>query len=160
MQEEAILIGISQLAAVFSGFIAMFIAFVQAGEKLPPNDGFRARIIIFSSFAVVLASLLPLVIAQYGVSAALVWRIATAIYLAFGIVITVDLYRRLARMPDKGKSLPLVGRIATRIVTLAMFFLGIAILAGFGGGKVYITMLVCNLSLAAMSFTAFAVERF
>ena len=62
MREEATLIGISQLGAVFAGFIAIFMVFTQANGKFSPVDALRARIIIFSSFVLVLAALLPLVL--------------------------------------------------------------------------------------------------
>ena len=103
MKEEAILIGISQLGAIFVGFIAIFVIFTQSTSKLSSGDTVRARIIIHSSFAVVLAALSPLVLNGLGIAPSWLWRLATGIHLLLGGTITFNILRS-QRTADKTKT--------------------------------------------------------
>jgi len=160
MSEEALLIGISQLAAVFAGFISIFMAFVQTGEKFSPADGVRARVIIYSSFVIVLAALLPMVIAALGASEPNAWRMAAVIYTAIGVLISFDIFRiRRALKQASVNSFESASSILSRLLNVAMFVIGLVVAFGLAGGGFYILLLTMNLTLAAISFIAFVTNR-
>lgn len=162
MQEEAILIGISQLGAVFAGFIAIFMVFTQTTGRFSPIDAVRARIIIFSSFSVVLTALLPLVMHGLGIAPTWLWRVAAGIYLLLAGMITFDILRT-QRTLDKtevpSKSTRMF-RLIARSLVIGMFVVGAIILAGFGqGGGYYVLLLTMNLAMVGLTFISFAMHR-
>lgn len=161
MQEEAILIGISQLGAVFAGFIAIFMVFTQSTGRFSPVDAVRARIIIYSSFAVVLTALLPLVMQGLGIAPTWLWRVATGIYLLLGGMITFDILRSqraLDKTEGPSRSTRLF-RLIARILVVGMFVVGALILAGFGQGGYYVLLLTLNLAMVGLTFISFATHR-
>ena len=161
MEQEAILIGISQLGAVFAGFIAMFMVFSQSNGQFTAVDAMRARVILFSSFAVVLAALLPVVLYGLSIPGVWAWRIAAALYLIAGILITVDVVRNQMAL-DKTVGTPRqieIIRLLSRVLNLALFLAGIAVFIGYRQGGVYVLMLLMNLTIAGLSFLSFAMHR-
>ena len=161
MREEALLIGISQLGAVFAGFIAIFMVFTQANGKFSPVDTLRARIIIFSSFVLVLAALLPLAMNGLAIAPAWIWPIATLIYLILAGMISIDVVRRQRALskeeaPDRNTR---IFQIIARILNIALFVTGILIIAGIGQGGYYILALLINLIMAGITFISFATHR-
>ncbi len=161
MREEAILIGISQLGAVFAGFIAIFMVFTQANGKFSPVDALRVRIIIYTSFLSVLAALLPIVLHGLGITHAWLWRLATTIYLLLCGSISFDILRIQRALgktetPDRPTR---TFQLIARILNLAMFIIGALILAGIGQGGFYTLLLVINLTIAGITFISFAMHR-
>ena len=161
MPEEAILIGLSQLGAVFAGFIAIFMVFTQANGKFSPVDALRVRIIIYTSFLSVLAALIPIVLHGLDIAPAWLWRLATTIYLLLSGSINFDILRSQRALgkvetPDRTtRTFQLIGRI----LNLAMFIVGALILAGIGQGGLYIVMLFISLTTAGVTFVSFAMQR-
>ena len=161
MREEAILIGISQLGAVFAGFIAIFMVFTQANGRFSPIDAVRVRIIIYTSFAVVLASLLPIVLHGLGIAPEWLWRIATGAYLILGGIISFDIFQSQraldkANAPDRNTR---TIRIIARILNISLFVFGALIIAGVGHGGYYVLLLVMNLTMAGLTFISSAMHR-
>ncbi len=161
MQEEAILIGISQLAAVFVGFIAIFLVFTQSNGKFTAIDAVRARIIVYSGFAVVLASLLPLVFHGLDVPSEWLWQLSTALYLVIGGLITLSVIRHQSNLDDNEEPSRTVRnfRLIARTLNMLLFVVGALVLIGIGDGGYYVLMLVMNLVMAATSFLSFAIHR-
>lgn len=161
MREEAILIGISQLGAVFAGFIAIFMVFTQANGKFSPVDALRVRIIIYTSFLSVLAALLPIVLNGLDITPAWLWRLTTVIYLLLSGSISFDILRNQRTLgkvetPDRATR---TFQLIARFLSLAVFVVGVLILAGIGQGGFYILILVINLTIAGITFISFAMHR-
>jgi len=161
MQEDAILIGISQLASLFAGFIAIFVIFTQSTGKLSPGDTVRARIIIYLSFGLVLAALYPLVFHGLGIAPSWLWRLATGMHLLLGAMIAFRILRSQrtidkTKAPDRSIK---IFRLIARFLIVGLFVVGALILAGVGQGGYYVLLLVMNLSMIALTFVSFAEHR-
>jgi hypothetical protein len=80
-----VLIGVASLAGVFVGFGAL-ISIVRSGDIEPPQLGL-IRLLVSISLVAIVASLVPLVLASYGMDEATVWAISSAVYLALPWVV-------------------------------------------------------------------------
>lgn len=159
MQEEDILLGISQLSIVFAGFISIFMAFIQKEERISEVDAIRARVVIYSSFGTSLAALTPLVLAGLGASEEIVWPISAGVYLALGTAISVDIFLRQRRAAGPRTVARATVGLVSWSMTALMSAISIAVILGFGGGGLFVLVLVLNLALATLSFIAFVLER-
>lgn len=161
MEEQAILLAIADLGAIFAGLIAIFMVYTQSNGKFSDIDGVRARVIIYSSFAVVLAALLPVVLSGLNILPIWVWRIAATIYFGLGLMITFDVIRRQRALDKSGQTYKNMAffRATSRVLNILLFALGVAVLIGFNQGGLYVLMLVLNLLMAGLTFIAFALHR-
>ncbi len=153
MPEESVLIGLSQLGAVFAGFIAIFTAFVQRDGRFSPVESLRARSMLYASFLTVLASLLPLLLSAFGVMGNDVWRFSAVLFLVLGIGAPIDAARH--NLALKGSERRGVGRVHFFItwgLTVATIGVLGQIALGYGDAGHYLLCLAMMLCIAASNF--------
>ena len=76
------LLTIGEIAAAFAGFAALVSAIRRrSGDPETTHDILRLRVIISSSIVIVVMSLIPLGLSNFGLSEVSVWRISGIIYL-------------------------------------------------------------------------------
>ena len=97
MNEEALLTTVAEVGIAIAGFsgIAVVLGHRTDGEW-SPQDTFRMRLLLRTSFAAVLFGLLPLALSSTDLPEVSVWTVASGFYLAFivGGLTTVILWDR------------------------------------------------------------------
>ena len=75
MKHQAVLLTTVEVAAVFIGFIVVFLTFVMGGQDRGKADRMHARALLTAALPLLLLPLIPLIVAAYGGSEAIAWRI-------------------------------------------------------------------------------------
>ena len=160
MNDESVLIGISQLGAVFAGFIAIFMVFVRKDGRLSAADSLRVRSIIHSSVIVVLAPFLPILLSANGVSNVVLWKASAAIFMVLGLSGSVDVARHHIAMTRQDRTE--VGRVHS-IVSWGLNAIVSAVLIlialGYGDYGHYILALVLTLAIATSNFITISLQK-
>lgn len=153
MQQEAILIGIAQLGAVFAGFIAVFTAFTRADGRFSRVESLRIRSMLYASFLTVMGSLWPLVVSAYGVPDPDLWRRSAVLFLLTGLAAVADAVRHNLSLKDTRKVS--LGRVHF-FVSWGMVGVAVALVAatalGHGGPGHYLVALTLTLAVAISNF--------
>ena len=151
---------IAELGAVFVGFVSIFLAFTQANGIFTEIDKFRARVIIFSSFMVVLAALVPVVLHGLKLPSVLVWQIAAGICVFIASITAFDAIRRQRKLRTEDISRTTKWfQIVTRVLAALTFASAIPIFAAYNQPGFYFLMLVSTLTVAGLTFVSFAIHR-
>jgi len=148
MPNEALLIGIAQLAVVIAGFTAITAALTPPGGSWSPAHRIRQRAIVSTSFNVMFESLLPLIIfaALQDARTAMVWAsAAVALYVVFVITFRARQLTRAGAFRTRGVQL----MFGASLGSLLLFASNAVV---FGSVAVYALALCLQLSVAAMSF--------
>jgi hypothetical protein len=160
MQHETLLIGISQLGAVFAGFIAIALAFARREEKMDVRDSLRTRSILHSSFCAIFGPLVPLVLHAMPVDDSVIWPASGAISLLLATALISGNIRFQLKMTATER------RDAGLSVTLAPWLIaatGMSILAWVtfanGGAGFYILAMAIALTIASWNFIELALKR-
>lgn len=74
MQYQSVLLTIIEVAAVFFGFIIVFLTFVMSGKDQSKADRMHGRALIAGAFPLIIVPFVPLVVDAYGGSEAMAWR--------------------------------------------------------------------------------------
>jgi hypothetical protein len=95
--DASLFVGIAEVAGVFVGFGAL-IAVIRAGDIAPPQLGL-IRVLVTVSLVVIMAAVVPVVVAHYGIEAHAVWVVSSLTFLALswiviGLALTSPDYHR------------------------------------------------------------------
>jgi hypothetical protein len=149
------LLTLAEVAASFAGFAALVTLFARrriAGTAI--HDMLRLRLVIGASVVTVIAALVPVALAGYGLSEGITWRIGAGIFLAL-IYFTIGSFLS-SYQPVRGVFAP--DRLAVVIALTLELFIQIslgAILFGFAadsGYGLYISALIGTIAQAAFVF--------
>jgi len=155
MQESDALLTIAEVAATFAGFAALVTLFARrrvAGAAV--HDLLRLRLVIGASVVAVMAALIPVALAGYGLAPDLVWRIAAGVFLLliyFTIGSFIASYQSVkdAFPPDRlAVAVAFVLEIFVQI-SLIMVVFGIAEERQYG---LYVSALIVTIGQAAFVF--------
>lgn len=153
MPYESILIGMSQLGAVFAGFIAIFTAFTRPDGRFSRAESLRIRSMLYASFLTVLGSLWPLVVAAYGVAEADLWQRSAVLFLTTGSIAFVDAARQNLSLRESQRSE--VGRVhffvSWGLASAAVVLVSMTAL-GYGHAGHYLLAIVLALAVAITNF--------
>ena len=160
MQHETILIGISQLGAVFAGFIAIFTAFTKQDGRLSPAESLRVRSMLYASFLTVLGALWPLVVSAYGITDPDLWRRSAMLFLLTGLFAIADAARH--NLSLEGSQRAKVGKIhffvSWGLVAAAVTLVALTAL-GYGSAGHYLLALLLTLAVAISNFVTSTLLR-
>tara|TARA_R110002073_G_scaffold246232_6_gene409073 strand:- start:6789 stop:7277 length:489 start_codon:yes stop_codon:yes gene_type:complete len=159
MDHENLLIGISQLGAVFAGFLAIVLVYAGKDGRMSPPRGLRARAILHSSFLVIFGALLPLVFDALHQDVSRVWQWSAIAVLPIGSLMVAEGVRHHLKMSagDRQQAGWLQTMVPWSFSGLGMaLILGLAL--GYGAGGLYILALVLALASATISFMTMALE--
>lgn len=160
MQHEAVFIGISQLGAVFAGFIAIFTVFTRPDGRFSRAESLRIRSMLYASFLTVLGSLLPLVVSAYGVVPPALWRRSAILFLATGLIAVLDAARHNLSLERTQRMK--VGRVhfyvSWALALAAVVLTGLTAL-GHGGPGHYLLALLLTVAVAISNFVTTTLLR-
>lgn len=153
----------AELGAAFAGFIAIFLIFARREGRFSPADSLRIESIILASFSAVFYSLIPLVLVHAGLADAGLWRVASMVALAAGLLQGAIVARKQIALSTEDRGA--VGG-AHSLITWTLFGVAAAFFSwnaiGRGTGPAawpYLAALVCVLAIAAMNFVTIAFQR-
>ncbi|WP_420434144.1 hypothetical protein [Hyphobacterium sp.] len=159
MEHENLLIGISQLGAVFAGFLAIVLVFVSKDGRLTPPRGLRARAILHSSFLVIFGALLPLVLLALQLEAGRIWQWSAMILLPVGaLMVGEGIWHHLRMSPEDRRIAGLLPTFAPWTFSALGMVSIFALALGYGAGGLFILALIFALASATISFMALALE--
>jgi O-antigen/teichoic acid export membrane protein len=156
--ETDTLLTLAEIAATFAGFAALVSAIRRRSEDPETmHDILRLRVTISSSVVIVILALIPIGLANYGLSEVAVWRISGIVFLILSIGVIWSFLRIYRPVEDQfprdewSVRVFVVLQVAI-VVALLVAVLNIAPELSYA---VYITALVCYLSQAAYIFVRF-----
>ncbi len=154
---------IAELGLGFAGFLAIFLIFARREGRFSPADGLRVRGIISASFIAIFGALLPLLLAQFELGEATVWRASSVVFLLVGVLVGAAIGRtQLSLSPDDRAAVGFLNNVITwGITALALVLLGANALGGFGepSAPPYLTALFAPLGVATSNFVTIAIQR-
>lgn len=160
MAYEATLIAMSQLGAVFAGFLGIVIALTRSDRRLDPGDALRTRSILHPSFLVILGSVLPLILHANGLDDARVWQFSAITGLVFAVAFSVVNIRfHLSMSAEERQAAGLMQTLLGWLLTLPGLILIASVAVGVGQGGLYIASIGSALLVASWNFITLAGRR-
>ena len=164
MQNTDTLLALAEIGAAFAGFAALVSVLQRTQDRVAEavHDLLRLRLVISSSVSGVVASLVPVGLAGYGIETGLAWRLAALLFLLFDSGIIVSFVRTY--QPVKGAFEP--DRLAVAVFTGLEVIEQVSLLAvilGFSFGNapaLYVTALIANICQAGFIFVRFVGSAF
>ena len=164
MPPNETLLSLAEICAAFAGFAALVSALRRGSDRVGGaiHDLLRLRLVISSSVAGVVAALLPVGIAEFGVDPSTLWRLAAVAFLIFDNGIILSFVR--AYQPVKQVIQP--DRLAVSVVSMLELLEQsclVAVVAGLwvdNAAALYITALIANISQAGFIFVRFVGSTF
>ena len=158
------LLSLAEICAAFAGFAALVSALRRNSDQLGSaiHDLLRLRLVISSAVAGVVAALLPVGIAGFGVEASLLWRLAAVAFLVFDYGIIISFAR--AYSPVREVIEP--DRLAVSVVSIlevveqSCLVVVVAGLSIDNAPALYVTALIANISQAGFIFVRFVGSTF
>jgi O-antigen/teichoic acid export membrane protein len=157
------LLALAEIAAAFAGFAALVSVIRGGGDRTDVvHDLLRLRLVISSGVAGVVAALIPVGLAGYGLEDELTWRLAALLFLVFDNGIIVSFLR--AYQPVRGTFPP--DRLAVTVVSMLELVEQVGLMAvalGVTGGAapaLYVTALIANICQAGFIFVRFVGSAF
>lgn len=161
MPHESLLLGLSQIGAVFAGFMAIFIAFIRRDGRLERVTALRARSILYSSVITIFAALLPLVLYSTGLREDASWRLSAAVTVLAGALLASEGARhQLSLNPEEMKATGLVFNLVSWGLAGLSVASGVAVAAGWLPVTFYVVTVAAMLILSALNFVKISLERF
>lgn len=115
LEHSETLVGLAQIWAAFAGFAALVSAVQGRSERLSAkHDLLRLRLVISTSVAGLVIVLVPLGLANFGLSDGMVWHITAIIFLAIDYAVIISFIR--SYQPVRGQFQP--DSLAVVIVTV------------------------------------------
>lgn len=158
------LLALAEICAAFAGFAALVSVLRRRSDQFAEaiHDLLRLRLVISSAVAGVVAALLPVGIAGFGVDSALLWRLAAFAFLIFdnGIILSfVRAYRPVSTVirPDRFAVLVVSGMEVVEQLCLGAIVLGLSI---DNAPALYVTALIANITQAGFIFVRFVGSTF
>jgi hypothetical protein len=160
MQYQSVLLTTIELAAVFFGFIIVFLTFVMGGKGRGKADRMHSRALLTTAFPLLIIPFIPFVVDAYGGSEAMAWR---AFHFGGFLAVNVQgavmtwFYLKLNR-----EELKEVGYLHTFVsfamgITAGGFFLAGAL--GYAPAGNALAGILCLLVLTSTSLLSFAVQH-
>jgi len=152
------LLTIGEIAAAFAGFAALVSAIRRrSGDPETTHDILRLRVIISSSVVIVVMSLMPLGLSNYGLGEVSVWRISSIIYLllSYSVIRSFSGSYRVVEGQFPPDRLAVAVFVALQVAMVAALATDIFNLTPELSYALYITVLICNLCQAAFIFVRF-----
>lgn len=88
------LIGLAQIAAAFAGFAALVSVLRERGKRAETAHGIlRLRVVISTSMVVVVACLVPVGLAHFGLSDRVVWGVSAALLLTLNYSVILSFFK-------------------------------------------------------------------
>ncbi len=160
MAEETILIGISQLALIFNGFVAIFLVYVRQDGRFSPADSLRIASIIFVGFVALFAALIPLGFWSFGLAASDTWQYSAIVWFVIGLPSTIIIARRqMALSSDDRKEVGYIHTTISWTLNFVSILLIIYIALGFGGAGEYVLALLLMLAIATTNFITISMQK-
>jgi hypothetical protein len=158
------LLSLAEICAAFAGFAALVSALRRSSDEVGGaiHDLLRLRLVISSAVAGVVAALLPVGLAGFGVETSLLWRLAAAAFLVFdnGIILS------FARAYSPVKSVIKPDRLAVSVVLMlevveqSSLLVVVAGLSIDSAPALYVAALIANISQAGFIFVRFVGSTF
>jgi len=163
MIDKDILYTLAELAFALAGFSA--IIGVLSSRRDPTDrqvNALRLQVMLETCFMVAATALVPILLSHFGVDSAVIWRIASAIFLCIAIPFEFIARNRTRDMPNLTLTKINVNTINWSLSISADLIL-VAVLLGVVGTKseaLYLVALFVQLALAGNLFVQFAGETF
>jgi len=160
MPHESLLIGLSQIGAVFAGFMAVFIALAQRDGRLDPVSALRARSILYTSVTTIAAALLPLVIFAAGLTGDASLKISAGVAALMGLGLSIEGARhQMALTPEQKRATGLVFNIVSWGFSGVAFAVAVAIVFGAIHADYYPLSVFVMLIVSAANFVKISLEQ-
>ena len=91
--DRDILLSIAEIAAAFAGFAALAGVIGRRSTTSEQLDFARLKSVVFASLLVVLASLVPIVLARFELNEIVAWRIASGLAFALNLLGFIHVFR-------------------------------------------------------------------
>ena len=158
------LLSLAEIAAAFAGFAAL-VTVIRRRSDQPTDeihDLLRLRLVISSAVAGIVAALVPVGLAGYGLDTALVWRLAAVLFLVFdnGIIASfINSYRPVrGSFPPDATAVALVS--AMEVLEQASLLAVVLGLTPGNASALYVTALIANICQAGFIFVRFVGSAF
>jgi hypothetical protein len=158
------LLSLAEISAAFAGFAALVSALKRnsdhAGEAI--HDLLRLRLVISSAVAGVVAALLPVGLAGFGIDSSLLWRLAAGAFLVCdnGVIISfARAYSPVRRVIEPDQLAVSVVSIL-ELVEQSCLIVVLAGLSTDNAPALYVTALIANISQAGFIFVRFVGSTF
>jgi len=160
MDIPTILIGISQIAVTFLGFIAIFFVFTRRDGRFSPSDAMMVRTLLNASVVVLFGALIPVTYGLFDLTGAFLWQVSAATLTVLGTPGVIANAVLHARMPkgERQQVAPLHA-FGNWSLTLLVFVLGVMVMAGWAGAEVYVLALIISLFVATLNFVTILLKR-
>ena len=157
------LLNIAEISAAFAGFAALVSALRQRGTRADAlHDILRLRIVISTSMVVVVASLIPVGLANFQLSERLVWGVSACILLLlnYGVIYSfIKSYKPVqGRFPPDNFAIGVV--FVLEVMDQAALLL---VIFNFWPGQnysLYLAALILNICQAAFVYVRFVASEF
>jgi len=160
MPHEPLLVTLSQIGAVFAGFMAIFIALVQRDGRMDRVAALRARSILYASVITIFGSLLPLVLFAVGLSEMMSWKLSAAVTVIVGVGLAIEgAGHQLALTPEQKRATGLIFNIVSWGLPAISTGLAICVATGLIGTGNYLAGITIMLTLAAVNFVKISLEQ-
>ena len=158
------LLALAEICAAFAGFAALVSALRRRSDQYAEaiHDLLRLRLVISSSVAGVVAALLPVGIAGFGVDYDLVWRLAAAAFLVFDNGIIVSFVRAYKPVEEVIEPDRLAVMVVSLLEVLEQLCLGTVVvgISTESASALYVTALIANIAQAGFVFVRFVGSTF
>jgi len=158
------LLSLAEIAAAFAGFAAL-VSVIRRRSDQPTDeihDLLRLRLVISSAVAGIVAALVPVGLAGYGLENAVVWRVAAALFLVFdnGIIASfISSYRPVrGSFPPDTTAVVLVSSL--EVLEQASLLAVVLGLTPGNASALYVTALIANICQAGFIFVRFVGSAF
>ena len=163
MIEKDVLFTVAELAVALAGFSAIIgVLSTRRGSIDLQVNSLRLQVMLETCFMVAAASLMPVLLEQFGVASSVLWRTASAAFLCLAIP-----FEFIARKRTRGMPNLTLTKINTNTVnwgiSIASDLILIAILFGLVGPypeAFYLLALLLQLVVAGIIFIQFASDTF
>lgn len=160
MIEQSFLIGLSQLALIFTGFVAIFLIYVRGDGRFSPADSLRIASMIFTGIGLLFAALSPIMFWSLGLAEFQVWQYSALLQVLVGGPTSLFMARRHLKMTAEDRAeVGLIHSAITWSMQLAVSAIFISIALGFGGGGLYIVACMIILALSAINFVTITLQK-
>lgn len=160
LAQQEFLIGVSQLGAVYIGFMSMVVAVSKKEEPLTRVISGRVRGVLGSGFLAMFGAIAPLMYYFFGFEETMAWRLAAGSMIVASLFFIVPVMRVYKEM--SAEDMKAAGRFKMAFILL-MAFGGLAVLgvlaAGWGHAGYYVLALDLPLIAGALNFIWIAEEK-
>ena len=160
MEQEAFLIGFSQLSLVLTGFVSVFVAFFMGSEESTRPMIHHAASMLAGSLLSVITALSPIVLFHYGMKDEKLWYWSSVLGLAVGTVYftyMLSLSIRLTRVEFKEAGL--IHMLASYGLGFIAFGLLISNLISGAGPGHYVLASISMFMIAVIGFVTFSLQK-